>query len=126
MRFIVDSPVSPFVARGLADEGHEACHVRDYKMESASDEDILARALAEDRIIVSADRDFGTLLAFSGATRPSVILFRGRQHAHPTVQLRMILASLEQIGDDLDAGCVLVFREDQRRVRRLPIIRQAD
>jgi predicted nuclease of predicted toxin-antitoxin system len=45
-------------------------------MHAAADEEIQRRALAEDRIVVSADSDFGTLLARQEADRSSFILFR--------------------------------------------------
>jgi predicted nuclease of predicted toxin-antitoxin system len=39
--------------------------------------EILARAPREDRIVVSADSDFGAILAAQEADLPSFILFRG-------------------------------------------------
>lgn len=45
-------------------------------MQAARDERILEKAFEENRIIVSADSDFGTLLARLNASRPSFILFR--------------------------------------------------
>jgi len=45
-------------------------------MEAASDEEILARALREDRIVLSADTDFGAILAAQESEHPSFILFR--------------------------------------------------
>jgi predicted nuclease of predicted toxin-antitoxin system len=123
LKFVVDNALSPTVAQGLRDNGHDAVHVRDLGMAAASDEAILARALHESRTVVTADRDFGTLLAMTGASLPSVILFRGDPNSRPGRQILIILASLPEIEQALVEGCVVVFFHDQMRVRPLPIVR---
>lgn len=92
-------------------------------MSKASDLDILNYALKEDRIVVSADTDFGTLLALRDASKPSFILFR-RTDKRPTALLMQLIANLEQIAEALSEGAVIVIEDKRIRIRQLPIMPQ--
>ena len=66
MKFLIDNALSPYVALALRSEGHDVLHVRDISLQRASDEVIIQCASEEDRILVSADTDFGSLLTLRG------------------------------------------------------------
>ncbi len=63
MRFLIDEMFGPEVASCLGALGHDAVHVRELGMGGAPDDDVLARAVAEGRIVVTENAaDFLILL----------------------------------------------------------------
>ena len=108
------------MADGLRAAGHDAVHVREYGMETAPDTEIFARAAMENRTLLSADTDFGTLLALREETKPSVILLR-RGPNRPALQIRRLAANLPAIEELAEQGSIIVLEETRMRVRRLPI-----
>ena len=121
MRFLVDSALSPLVAEQLVTAGHDAIHLRDRGLQAASDEEVFRRAHEEERVLVSADTDFATLLASSGEQGPSIVLFRRGTERRPEHQVALLLANLASIENDVLRGSVIVFEPDRIRIRALPI-----
>lgn len=121
MKFLVDQAASWRVARDLARAGHDAIHVRDIGLADADDPIILERALAEDRVIVTQDTDYGTLLAAAHARRPAVVLLRMRD-GRPETHARALGDALPMVAAELERGAIVVIGEDAIRIRRLPIV----
>lgn len=89
-------------------------------MHASSDVDILTRAREEGRVIVSADTDFGAILALQAATHPSFVLFRDPNLLLAEDYAGILVSAWPVLEPELMTGCVAVFRNGRLRVRRLP------
>jgi predicted nuclease of predicted toxin-antitoxin system len=120
MRFLVDMPLSPGLAKWLRDQGHDALHASEIGLQRASDATIIAHAAQGARTLVTADLDYPRLLSLAQTTEPSLILFRDGDWTEVSVVARMgqVLAALSE--RDIEQSIVVVERNRLRR-RRLPI-----
>lgn len=123
MRLLVDACLSPAVAAGLRDAGQDAVHVTELGLGSTPDEDVFRAARGDRRVLVTADADFGALLAATNATAPSVVLLRSSDDLTPGQQTFLLTANLPAVADDLEQGAVVVLGRRRIRVRDLPIER---
>ena len=123
MRLLIDANLSPGAAVALGGAGLESVHVCDVGLLTAPGRSILGCAAANALVIVSADGDFGELLAASrGATRPSVVLLRSADRFTPDEQAALLAANLPVVADDLETGAVVTIARGRMRIRSLPIV----
>lgn len=100
--------------------GHDAVHAGDLGLLGAADERLLAAAARDHRVLLSADTDFGELLALGRHPGPSVVIFR-RAPRRAEAQTSILLANLPEIEEPLTAGAIAVITTEQIRFRLLPI-----
>lgn len=95
--------------------------LRHLGLQDALDDEILDLALNDDRIIISHDTDFGTLLAVRRQTKPSFILVRSADPLTADQVADLIIDNLDVVADDLAAGAIITFARGHLRSRRLPL-----
>jgi predicted nuclease of predicted toxin-antitoxin system len=76
MRFLADMGVAAGVVDWLRQNGHDAKHLRDEELHRIPNGEIFAKAISENRIIITFDLDFGEIVALSKKEKASIILFR--------------------------------------------------
>jgi len=120
MRFLIDMALSPQLGVWLSAQGHDAVHASQLTLSKAPDAEILAAAIGQHRVVVTADLDFPRLLATLGAPGPGLILLRGGNYNESQVLecVRRVLAIIPF--DELGRSIVVVDRDIVRR-RWLPI-----
>ena len=120
MRFLADMGVSTLAVKWLRSEGHDAIYLRELGLQRLPDDDILAKARQEDRIVLTMDLDFGYLLAISAEPLPSVVLFRLSDERSEFV-CRRLASVLAGCSEALVAGAIVSVSDTSIRVRGLPI-----
>jgi len=108
------------VVEWLREEGHDARHLREEGLQRLPDDHIFAKAIAENRIVLTFDLDFGEIVALSHGQTISVVIFRLRNTHTPHVIERLRLV-LQEAGQALTGGAVVVVEEARLRIRRLPV-----
>jgi predicted nuclease of predicted toxin-antitoxin system len=99
MHFIVDESTGSGVVELLRSGAHDVLAVSE-TMPQAQDQDILARAVREKRILVTNDKDFGELVYRSGQAHYGVVLLRLHDES-PTNRVRILRALIDRYSDRL-------------------------
>jgi len=121
VRFLADMGVSMRVVEWLRRGGHDVRHLREEGLQRLPNGEIFRKAVAEQRIVLTFDLDFGEIVALSEGRLTSVILFRLRNTRTPRVieRLSQVLAHCAR---EAEQGAVIVVEDSRHRVRRLPFL----
>lgn len=121
MKFLLDQGIPKSAALELSNLGHDAVHVSDIGMASATDQRILEEARRQDAAVVTLDADFHTILAVLGLTQASVIRIRieGLKGARIAEIVHEVVVKCET---DLKLGSAVTVNRTRIRIRRLPLV----
>lgn len=120
MKFLLDVGITPGLGELLEVDGHTFRYVPHHYSNKLSDYHILEFARQENEVVITHDLDFGKLLAFSGQSAPSVILFRIHQIS-AEVFYRLLREIWPSIEGPLTRGALIVIEVNSVRIRELPI-----
>lgn len=119
MRFLADMGIAVRIVEWLKSQGHDATHLRDQGLHRMPNGEIFRKAIAESRVILTFDLDFGEIVALSKGHKTPVVLFRLRntRTAHVIQRLSSVLTDCV---DELQKGVVVIVEESRHRVREFP------
>lgn len=120
MKVLVDMNLSPSWIPLLERAGFEAVHWSAVGDPRAVDTIVMDWAREHGCVVFTHDLDFGSILASTGATGPSVIQVR-TQDVTPDHLGEIIINSLRQFDDILLAGAIISVDEARMRSRILPL-----
>jgi len=89
---------------------------------TTSDEEIMAWAIAADAVVLTHDLDFGTILAFTKNTKPSVVQIRA-EDVNPDKIGGNVITAVDQLRAELSAGAIVSVDPVRARLRLLPLQR---
>jgi predicted nuclease of predicted toxin-antitoxin system len=120
LQIVVDMNLSAEWVKELAAQGWSAVHWSTVGDPRAVDTVVMAWALANRHVVFTHDLDFGTMLALTHASGPSVIQVRARSTLPEDLGPQVAVA-LRKYEPELAAGALVVVEPSKSRVRVLPL-----
>lgn len=113
MKLLLDSCVWGGAVGRLRDAGHDVIWSGDWPVDPG-DEEILARALAQGRILVTLDKDFGELAIVRGLPHAGILRLVGLSALQ---QAEVTLRVVEAHGPELAASAIITAEAGRLRLR---------
>ena len=117
MKFLADECCDAPLVAGLREDGHDVLFVME-SARGADDETVLRRAAADERILLTEDKDFGELVVRLGLPAFGIVLLR-LSPADSDSKLARLREALRQYACRLPHSFVVVD-EAKARFRALP------
>ena len=119
MRFVADMCMDVRVASWLNSQGHDATHLRDEGLQRLPNGGVFEKAIAESRVVVTFDLDFGEIIALSKGRKTGVILFRLR-NTRTAFVIQRLSDVISACADALTRGAIVIVEDARHRVREFP------
>jgi predicted nuclease of predicted toxin-antitoxin system len=120
LEFLANMNISPLTVEQLRTQGWNITRVSEVMEKGSKDIDILLYAQKQNKIVITQDLDFSTLLALRGYIKPSVINLR-LENPKPGLVSARIIDVVSMMEKELEEGVVITIDETSARYRNLPI-----
>ena len=120
IKLVVDVGLPPAWVAVFTKQGWPAVHWSSVGDPRAKDSVVMAWARERQHVVFTHDLDFGTLLALTRASGPSVIQVR-TQDVLPSHLEEIVVSTLRMYESQLHDGALVTIDESRGKVRLLPI-----
>ena len=121
MKLLLDQGLPRSAAKLLKDRGIDTIHVSEIGLWAAEDIEIIQEARENNRIVVTLDADFHSLLALSNASSPSVIRIR-IEGLRAEALAELLLDVINKCSQELRKGAAVTIDSRRIRMRHLPLL----
>jgi predicted nuclease of predicted toxin-antitoxin system len=117
MRFLTDEDVYPSIVQVLRDLGHDVFDIKEEKLTGIPDGEVYDLAKAQNRILVSMDKDFTNILLYPLGDHWGIIVAKlYRMKSDETAQ-KFLDAFVKLTEDDIKDNLVIIDK-NKARIRR--------
>ena len=120
LEFLANMNISPLTVEQLRTYGWNIARVSEVMDKGSKDIDILIYAQKQNKVLITQDLDFSTILALSGYAKPSLINLR-LEDPRPDLVTTRIVDVVSIMEKELEEGVVVTVDETSARYRNLPI-----
>jgi len=120
MKILLDQGIPRTAAALLRRRELDAVHTGECGLATATDPEILEYARRHDRVVVTLDADFHTILAVAGEVAPSGVRVR-IEGLKAEAMAALVADVVELCTADLEAGAAVSVTSGGVRLRRLPV-----
>jgi predicted nuclease of predicted toxin-antitoxin system len=113
MKLLLDTCVWGGVLNILRDSGHDVIWTGDWS-EDPGDEEILARAYEEKRVLITLDKDFGVLAIVQGKPHSGIVRLVNLASWQQGIACQRVL---QLYMEDLQSGAIVTVEPSRVRIR---------
>ncbi len=115
MKFLVDECVGPTVAKWLKQQNYNAISIYD-DVPGIDDNAVLNKALSENRILITSDKDFGEMIFKNNMQHCGVLLLRLTDE-RPANKIQILSSILRKHSQDLFGNFVVATEKTIRIIK---------
>lgn len=123
MKLLLDQGLPRSAVKLLRGHKIDTIHVSEIGLWAAEDLEIIHQARENNRVVVTLDADFHSLLALSNASSPFVIRIR-IEGLRAKALTELLLDVINECSEELQQGAAVTVDLSRIRIRRLPLLRK--